>query len=115
MDVAVLRKSDGQTGFLAVGNAANGPLAITEAAIDAYCIRLPQIPSSTARYLHTSGNVSVLPISLDLLPAPLGAIWRRDRISRQQVHLFVEVLKDVIKAASASDENTMLAMPDELH
>lgn len=63
------------------------------------CIAM--LPGSVAHVLQRRGALRVLPVTLDLQPSPLAAIWRRERSSTRQVRAFTAALAKVIRAESA--------------
>lgn len=58
-----------------------------------------QLPESAARFMAARNEVCILPLSFNLCPGPLSAIWRRDRTSTRQTRGFILSLRRVVESS----------------
>ncbi|GAA0528203.1 MULTISPECIES: LysR family transcriptional regulator [Pigmentiphaga] len=57
------------------------------------------LPGCVAAAMQARGEVHVLPVELGLLPAPMAAIWRRDRPGSRHMRAFADALAEVVEQA----------------
>jgi len=60
------------------------------------------LPGCVAAVMQARGEVCVLPVALGLLPAPMAAIWRKDRHSTRSMRAFADALAGVVAGANLS-------------